>query len=217
MSSAMAWFDSLDGRTQLLIVNAHGQLYQAPTPDEVAAQDRRLLDEAGVPHGFRRMTFESWHGKVPGNLQAWSGRDTWSVLLYGPTGTGKTHLAVAIVQRCLRIGDKGVLFFMVSELLRQLKDEFDTGVRILDTKLRSPHLLVLDDAFAERETDWARATVLDLLRFRHAEGAPTILTTNLAPGQIAGADARTMSRLAEGVVVQTTKRDYRLKKAGEAA
>jgi len=198
-------------------LNRHGQVDNTPTPEEVAARDRRRLDEAGVPHGFRQMTFESWKGRVPPPLDRWSGKDRWSVLLYGPTGTGKTHLAVAILERCLRMGDAGVLFFVVSELIRQLKDELDTGIKILDTRLRESRLLVLDDVFAERDTPWARSTILDLLHFRHAEGSATVLTSNLAPGEIAAADARTMSRLSEGYVIQTARKDYRFKRAGQAA
>lgn len=198
-------------------INAHGQLYVEPSEDEIAARDRQALEGAGVPNGYRHMTFESWKGRVPGELDRWSGKDRWSVLLYGPTGTGKTHLAVAIVQRCLRAGDQAVMFFVVSELVRQLKEEFDTGIRILDGKLRDARLLVLDDVFAERETEWARATILDLLHFRHAAAAATILTTNLTPGQIGALDARTASRLDEGYQVQTTKRDYRGKRRTEAA
>ena len=198
-------------------INRHGQVHVEMSSEEVAAKDRRLLEAAGVPPGYRRMTFESWHGKLPEHLGSWSGKDRWSVLLHGPTGTGKTHLGVAVVQRCLRAGDVGILFFVVSELIRQLKDEMDTGIRILDTKLREARLLVLDDVFAERETEWARSTILDLLHFRHAATAATVLTTNLSPTEIGAFDARTMSRLQEGYIVGTTRRDYRTRKVGVAA
>lgn len=201
----------------LTCVNTHGQLYIEPSADDLAARDRRLLDAAGIPLGYRHMTFETWKGKVPQNLEHWSGGERWSVLLYGPTGTGKTHLAVAVVQRCLRRGDTGVLFFVVSELIRQLKEELDTGIRLLDNKLREAPLLVLDDAFAERETEWARSTMVDLLHHRHANARGTILTTNLAPAQIGAIDARTMSRLEEGIGIQTTKRDLRARRPGVAA
>ena len=198
-------------------INRHGQVHVEMSSEEVAAKDRRLLEAARVPPGYRRMTFESWHGKLPEHLGSWSGKDRWSVLLHGPTGTGKTHLAVAVIQRCLRAGDVGILFFVVSELIRQLKDEMDTGIRILDTKLRDARLLVLDDVFAERETEWARSTILDLLHFRHASSSATVLTTNLSPTEIGAFDARTMSRLQEGYIVGTTRRDYRTRKVGAAA
>lgn len=187
----------------------HEQLDTTPEPMDRAANDARLLAAAGVPMGYRRMDFESWKGKVQEPLMGWTGRPGWCIYLYGGTGAGKTHLAVATAQRWLRRGEEGVRFWLVSELLRQLKEEFDTGSKVLEAGVRVARLLVLDDVFAERGTEWARSTVFDLLRHRHSEAAPTVLTSNLAPGEVAALDASIMSRLYEGHVIQLTRPDYR--------
>ncbi|MGY0794711.1 ATP-binding protein, partial [Azospirillum argentinense] len=49
-----------------------------------------------------------------------------NVVLVGGTGTGKTHLAVAIARACIRAGSRG-RFFNVVDLVNRLEAETRAG------------------------------------------------------------------------------------------
>jgi hypothetical protein len=188
-------------------LNRHGQVRTIHEADQVAAARERLR-AAGIPAGYLSMTWSTWEGPVPGGLDH-LGRDAWCVYAHGPSGSGKTHLGVAILSERIGRGDGGK-FWLCSELLAQLKESFDTGSHLLSNEVSRARLLMLDDVFAERETPWARTTIGDLLRHRHAEALATIITSNLSPSQVAESDARLASRLADGVIVRRSSGDFRL-------
>ena len=73
-----------------------------------------------------------------------------NVVLVGGTGTGKTHLAIAIARACIRAGARG-RFFNVVDLVNKLEAETRAGRqgRIADHLTRLDFVVLDDFIYAE--------------------------------------------------------------------
>ncbi|HEY6274915.1 MAG TPA: IS21-like element helper ATPase IstB [Streptosporangiaceae bacterium] len=104
-----------------------------------------------------------------------------SVILYGPVGVGKSHIAQALGHLAIRAG-ADVRFTKTSRALAHLAGGH--ADRSWDTRLREltrPHVLILDD-FAMREFTPGQADDLyELTSERAAAGHSLILTANRSP------------------------------------
>lgn len=138
------------------------------------------------------------------------------LLLTGPTGTGKTHLAVAILQVALEKGYSG-LFVTVPELLDSIKNSFAPGAdrEELFDAAKDAEILVLDDIGVEKVTDFVAEKIFTLINSRYEDMLPTIVTSNLTMKELADRlGSRVVSRLCEmttGALLGGS--DYRLKRA----
>lgn len=97
------------------------------------------------------------------------------LVLFGECGTGKSFYAKCAANAVI---DKGftVKLVTLSEVERMLwKDRSGDTYDWLD----SFDLLILDDLFAERDTDYMREIVFNLTDLRSRSGKPLIVTTNL--------------------------------------
>jgi DNA replication protein DnaC len=112
------------------------------------------------------------------------------LLLIGPIGTGKTHLAVGIMQELIR--GKGVpcRFCDYRELLKQIQNSYNPSVQTTELEILQPvfntEVLVLDELGAIRPTEWVWDTVSHILNSRYNDKKTTIITTNFAnlpPGE----------------------------------
>ncbi len=103
-----------------------------------------------------------------------------SLLLQGSTGTGKTHLCLAIARTVAEQG-YGVVYGSVQPLLRRMESEhFGRAEGDSEAQLIGCDLLVLDDLGMEFDNPFYRACIYNILNARLLEGRPTIISTNLS-------------------------------------
>lgn len=103
----------------------------------------------------------------------------WLVLI-GPAGSGKTHLAAAIVNERLNNGSSA-FFITTPDLLDHLRSAFNPSSEMtydeLFEQVRSAPLLVLDDFGAQQGTAWAKEKLDQLLNHRFNNSLPTVIAT----------------------------------------
>jgi DNA replication protein DnaC len=145
------------------------------------------------------------------------------LVIHGPNGNGKTHLAAAVANYLLE-RDMIVLFLNVPDLLDYLRMAFNprrewdvTSLSFeerFDAITQAP-ILILDDFGAESETQWANEKLYQILNYRTDMALPTVITTNL---KLADVEARLRSRLGNrllGKVVENTAPDFRRGEEGK--
>jgi DNA replication protein DnaC len=104
------------------------------------------------------------------------------LLFVGPSGTGKTHLAVGILKELItRYGVRG-RFVDFNSLLYQIQATFDPGSpeskrQILDP-LTESDVVVLDELGAQQPTPWVRDTLYLIINQRYMRRRPTLFTSN---------------------------------------
>lgn len=132
-------------------------------------------------------------------------------LLAGKFGTGKTHLAMAILNQLNEFTDKKLLFVSIDELMRRIKANFKNDESIYREDvivqiLIDADVLVIDDLGAEvgsvdrksEATDYNIRVLNAVLSGRMNK--PTIFTTNLNNHDLKTMyDGRIMSRILRGM------------------
>jgi len=181
----------------------------------------RALAAARVPERYRHCDFDNYEtdneieGAPRAQLEAWSRSLSRAklvvqrfaeefplaadqgLLLMGPCGVGKTHLAVAALKEIILRGHRG-LFYDYRELLKEIQDSYNpesqsTEMGVLEPVLEA-ELLVLDDVGSSKPSLWALETVGHILNSRYNEKRVTILTTNFLDADSAATTPATAPR-----------------------
>jgi DNA replication protein DnaC len=104
------------------------------------------------------------------------------ILFIGPIGTGKTHLAVGMIQELIQGREIPCLFCDYRDLLKQIIDSYNPSVEATELEVLRPvvdtEVLVLDELGAVKSTQWVWETVSYVLNSRYNEKKTTIITTN---------------------------------------
>jgi DNA replication protein DnaC len=148
--------------------------------DQLAAWNRSLSQAKMFVQRFAQE-----YSPVPG-MQSEHG-----ILLMGPCGVGKTHLAVSAMKTIVLRGHSG-LFYDYRELLKAIQDSYNpenqaTEMSVLEPVLKT-EILVLDDVGSSKPSPWALETVGHILNTRYNEKRVTILTTNFPDSDAASAN-----------------------------
>ena len=134
------------------------------------------------------------------------------LIFSGPTGVGKTHLAVAITRALLP--HSRIMYARVQQLLHRLQSTFGetregNSFYSLITQLSGVDVLVLDNLGSENNTQWNRATLEDLLVARHDSRLPTVVTTSYDLSEEIGPVASRLNDATFSTVVSLTGDDLR--------
>ena len=185
--------DTLDARLSQARAGqlGHLELLQVLCEDEIARRESAALTRRLRRARFEDpATIETFDFTANPKLPAAALRDLaalrWlakgeSVILYGPVGVGKTHIAQALGHNVIRRGGE-IRFAKTSRILADLAGGHadQTWQKRLREYTR-PAVLILDD-FAMRPMTEAQADDLyELISERATATAPLILTSNRAP------------------------------------
>ena len=145
-------------------------------------------------------------------------RDSYSLLFYGETGLGKTHLSLAIAGDLISKGHY-VLYDSTQNIMNKLEREhFGRGTGDDYSKLLLDcDLLIMDDLGTEFSTQFTLAEFYNILNSRLLKNRPTIISTNL---DLKGIENKYTKRIASRIVgeyelLHFVGNDIRQQKKGE--
>ncbi|MBV9268414.1 MAG: ATP-binding protein [Acidobacteriaceae bacterium] len=170
---------------------------------EVEAEE--LVTQAQIPPNYSNASFDNFHLPqdnptamrglsdvmlaVMSYTRKYPDNEKPGLLLVGPPGTGKTHLAVAALNLLLSRGREGI-FFDYQNLLERIRagysEALGTSSREAYRGALETEILLLDDLGAHRVTDWVEDTVTAIVTYRYNNRKPLIATTNLIDPDITG-------------------------------
>ncbi len=207
-----------------------------PSEDELIekaiAETLRLLD---IPYKYRDKGFDDFNigrlsNKKPdliiADLQKYAESYienqltlNWLVL-QGPSDSGKTHLAAAIIKEALsqkvayyvrknpnkhdktyQTLAREFIFTSCGNLFQEIKNSYDCNdinERDVLEKYKSCRMLVLDDLGTEQSSKWVQDKLFNILDYRFGEMLPTIITTSLTPREFLDyVSDKTLTRIIE--------------------
>ncbi|MBT2243631.1 IS21-like element helper ATPase IstB [Sphingobium sp. BHU LFT2] len=169
------------------------RLLAALTEHEMAERDRRRIErhlsEARLPPGktLDSFAFDAVPMVSRAQVTAMTSGDGWlekgaNLILFGPPGGGKSHLAAAIGLQLVQNGWR-VLFTRTSELVQKLQvARRELALESAIAKLDKYHLLILDD-LAYVAKDQAETSVLFELISARYERRSMLITVNQPFGE----------------------------------
>jgi DNA replication protein DnaC len=145
---------------------------------------QRLLRESLLPNGKTFTSFDFTHcpSLHPAPILQLAQDDGWlsraeNLLLFGPSGVGKTHLAAALGRSMLELG-KRVKFFPAVALVQSLQQsKVDLLLSQALTKLDRFDLLIVDDLGYVKKSEAETCVLFELIAHRY-ERKSLIITAN---------------------------------------
>lgn len=198
---------------------------------------QRLFERANVPEKYRWKFLDDFREKGPDDqvikdakrLKGYvaslldrpkDGKRPRGYVFWGNPGNGKTLLAcIALNELILSSGRPGRYIDLSFEYFQRLRSSYDQESEFhghtaeIIEELGSVPFLVIDDFGVQRNTEWEKEMLYNLIDARYAGERLTFITTNRSMDEVKNlSDGRIYSRLVEMChVVHVVAADYRLR------
>ena len=124
------------------------------------------------------------------------------LLLCGPSGTGKSHLARGLAAQWKARCRRRVVCTTAGDFSRELSDAIETqATDDFRKRYRKAALLVLEDVDRLAEKHYAQEELVHTLDVRLAAGRQVVVTASAVAARLAGISPRLQSRLGSGLTV----------------
>lgn len=179
-------------------VDQDGMQGVARCPCREQSRLQRRVEAARIPPRYQECLFENFYtlrqNPKLGRAKTMASRFVedyplvdCGLLILGPCGVGKTHLAVSIIRALILRYGTWCVFYDFRELLKQIQRSYNPVARTTEWQILEPVLqsdvLLLDDLGAERPTDWVRDTFAYIINHRYNQKRTTIITSNFQDGE----------------------------------
>ncbi|HAJ78550.1 MAG TPA: hypothetical protein DCO75_02160 [Fibrobacteres bacterium] len=111
------------------------------------------------------------------------GKSKKGLILYGPTGTGKTHLLAAILNNIILKGGSG-LYCVLPELMDNIRSSLKINAEDVRKAIYGCNILLLDDIGTESATDFVTEELYKIVNSRYLYNKMIIGTTNLNESEL---------------------------------
>jgi DNA replication protein DnaC len=179
-----------------------------------AEQIWQLLARARIPKRYEECAFENFDirkDRVTGlknasleRAKVWAERfvndypTDYGLLFIGPTGVGKTHLAVAILRELIMQKSAECLFYDFRDLLKEIQDSYNPVSQSSEWRILQPvqdvEVLLLDELSGANPSDWVKETLSHLINSRYNQKKVTLITTTLPFGDSSETSGRAGKR-----------------------
>jgi len=195
------------------------------------------LKNARVPARYADKSFTTYD-QDKGDPASFAGVSKWAssadkhvkngmgIFLFGPTGTGKTHLIQSALKEAVSKNLLSGIFITADRYLDMVYDETRNHGELSDGysdpnllmyMRRTFDILVLDSLGSERTTtDFARSALAALIDNRYEEKKTTLITSILTPDTIGHRYGQHLASVIHesSFIIETAGLDYRTRRAG---
>lgn len=164
---------------------------QARAKAEAEARHRRMINQACIPARFERCSFDNFIADSDAQRQALTvareyvedfgenARRGATLVFSGKPGTGKSHLAGAILRALL---SSNVRYITCLDMIRAVRDTWRRDSERSETQMLNYFerldLLVIDEVGMQYGTEGEQTILFDVLDRRYRELQPVVLLTN---------------------------------------
>src|SRR5579864_7243339 len=168
-------------------VEADGVRYVTRCDCRQTERVKLLLEQARIPCRYEHCAFENFDirkhletGQPNKSLEAARLYGTrfveeypsdYGLLFVGPTGVGKTHLAVAVLRELITTKGIECLFYDFRDLLKTIQDSYNAVSQISELRVLQPvldvEILLLDEMAALNPSDWVKETLAYIINSRY--------------------------------------------------
>jgi DNA replication protein DnaC len=201
-----------DAEQKVLLAKERERIAVLEKRDRILARIRR----SGLVGRFQETTFDTFNATTPEQTAALTAcrafieeiqMNQWGApWLIGTPGTGKTHLASAMVRAFIEQRDLIALYTTPRDLVRSIRATWSRGTEeredeVID-RFVSAGVMVLDEVGVSHGTDNELAQLFDVIDKRYALRRPVVLVSNLTVKEIRTAlGDRLYDRMREGAKV----------------